>query len=70
MRDVLRGTTLLDFISEKGVHLYVTFYVWFMKAVVPAFDPASGRTRDVSLEVWAAQQELPYFVKVSFLNQS
>lgn len=40
-----------------------------MKAVVPAIDPATGHAQDVLLEVWAAQQELPYFVKVSFLSQ-
>ncbi|KAG0575333.1 hypothetical protein KC19_VG337700 [Ceratodon purpureus] len=33
-------------------------------AVVPATDPATGYARDVSLEVWAAQQELTYFVKI------
>ena len=44
-------------------------YVCLMKAVVPATDPATGRARDVSLEVWAAEQEFPYFEKVSFLNQ-
>lgn len=33
-------------------------------AVVPATDPATGKARDVSLEVWAAQQELPYFEKI------
>lgn len=46
------------------------FYVYLMKAVVPATDPATGQARDVSLEVWAAQQELPYFEKVSALNQT
>lgn len=33
-------------------------------AVVPATDPATGHARDVSLEIWAAQQELPYFEKI------
>jgi len=40
-----------------------------VKAVVPAIDSVTGYARDVSLEVWAAQQELPYFEKVSSLNQ-
>ncbi|XP_024367336.1 uncharacterized protein [Physcomitrium patens] len=30
-------------------------------AVVPATDAATGNPYDVSLEIWAAQQELPYF---------
>ncbi|XP_073390715.1 uncharacterized protein [Physcomitrium patens] len=33
-------------------------------AVVPAIDPTTGKARDVSLEVWAAQHELPYFEKI------
>eukprot|EP00271_Cylindrocystis_brebissonii_P013819 TRINITY_DN3413_c0_g1_i6.p1 TRINITY_DN3413_c0_g1~~TRINITY_DN3413_c0_g1_i6.p1 ORF type:complete len:758 (-),score=121.71 TRINITY_DN3413_c0_g1_i6:752-3025(-) len=32
-------------------------------AVTPAQDPATGRFKDVSLEVWAAQQELDFFEK-------
>nr|CAJ00560.1 exopolyphosphatase [Physcomitrium patens] len=34
------------------------------EAVVPAIDPTTGKARDVSLEVWAAQHELPYFEKI------
>jgi len=51
---------------EVFIHVY--FLVCLMKAVVPAKDPATGLAQDVSLEVWAAQQELPYFEKVSSLN--
>jgi len=34
-----------------------------MLAVVPAVD-STGALRDVSLEVWAAHTELPYFEKI------
>jgi hypothetical protein len=34
---------------------------------VPAVD-STGALRDVSLEVWAAHTELPYFEKVGFLS--
>lgn len=37
---------------------------------MPATDAATGNPYDVSLEIWAAQQELPYFETVISFNPS